>query len=61
MFVIRRIANTGLEADAAKGAPHQLGVPEKIARHPRHHAHRVVPRLNQTLIEAVLLEVDMGL
>ena len=35
--------------------------PQQLPRRPGHHAHRVVARLDQTLIKAILLKVSVGL
>ena len=51
----------GLQTNPAKGAAHGLGVPQHLAGRPGQHAHRVVARLDQALIEAVLLQVGVGL
>ena len=58
---VARVAFKGLEADAAEGAPHRLRIPEQLPSRPGQHAHWVVPGLNQPLLEAVLLQVGVGL
>ena len=42
---VARISFKGLQAKAAEGAAHRLGVPEQLAGRPGHQAHRVVTGL----------------
>lgn len=54
------IAIERLQSHTPERTPHRLRIPEQLAR-PRHHAHRLISRLDQALIKPVLLKVSVGL